>query len=133
MFPFSIPSLSRLRRAPYRDAMADAPTRTPTLTSFPAPPTPAQAFRFLDLPLELREQVYELYFRPADRLQKSSLLEGQGFYGGVYAFEFGLYRTCKQIAREAKKVWRRSVMTVKVATPWPSAGECFCQTSTAVH
>jgi hypothetical protein len=124
MFTFhSVPLLSHLRTRPYRDHtnldMAPSPS------SFPAPPVdqkPTQPFRFLDLPLELREQVYSLYFKPADRLRKSSSLEGQGFYGGVYGFEFGVCGTCRQVAREARKVWRREVRTVKIGTPWPSAG-----------
>ena len=63
-----------------------------------------------------------MYFRPADRLVKSAKLDAQGFHGGVYDFEVGLFWTCRQIAREAKKVWRREVRTVKIGTPWPSAG-----------
>lgn len=93
------------------------PTETPTET--PTPPFP-----FLALPLELRETIYSLYFRPADRLRKSAQLETQGFYGGVYAFETAVFGTCRQVNREARRVWRREVRTVKVGTPWVSAGEC---------
>ncbi|KAF1930512.1 uncharacterized protein M421DRAFT_20466, partial [Didymella exigua CBS 183.55] len=78
-------------------------------------------FRFLDLPLELREHIYALYFRPADRLRTSPALEDQGLCGGVYKFDIRLRATCRQIAREVRTVWRREVRTVKVATPWPSA------------
>ncbi|KAF1364246.1 hypothetical protein EJ07DRAFT_162083 [Lizonia empirigonia] len=84
-------------------------------------PTSTSPFPFLALPLELREHIYSLYFRPADRLRKSATLESRGFYGGVYGFEFGLYGTSRLVYREARRVWRREVRMVKVATPWPGA------------
>jgi hypothetical protein len=76
----------------------------------------------LSLPLELREQIYSLYFKPADRLTHSEALNAQGFFGGVYRFDFDLCRVNKQIYAEAKAVWRRENVFVKIATPWPSAG-----------
>ncbi|KAJ4333494.1 NADH dehydrogenase [ubiquinone] 1 alpha subcomplex assembly factor 3 [Ascochyta clinopodiicola] len=90
----------------------------PRTLSTPASTTP---FRFLDLPLELRECVYSLYFNPADRLRKSPALEGQGFCGGMYDFEVAIFGVSRSVGREARKVWRRVVRTVKVGTPWPGA------------
>lgn len=79
-------------------------------------------FPFLELPLELRESIYSLYFKPADRLVQTHNLEAQGFFGGVYKFDFDVYRVNKQVYREAQAVWRRENVFVKIATPWPSAG-----------
>ncbi|KAH3904306.1 hypothetical protein HBI56_008920 [Parastagonospora nodorum] len=73
------------------------------------------------LPLELREQIYSLYFKPSDRLLHSQKLNEEGFYGGVYRFEFQLLRVNKQIYNEANAVWQRENVFVKIATPWPSA------------
>jgi hypothetical protein len=74
------------------------------------------------LPLELREQIYSLYFKPSDRLHHSQSLNEQGFFGGVYRFDFDLWRVNRQIYNEAKAVWKRENIFVKIATPWPSAG-----------
>ncbi|KAL5119390.1 hypothetical protein ACEQ8H_002659 [Pleosporales sp. CAS-2024a] len=74
------------------------------------------------LPLELREQIYSLYFKPADRLCFSDALRHEGFFGGVYRFDFSLCRVNKQIHAEAQSVWKRENVFVKIATPWPSAG-----------
>jgi hypothetical protein len=79
-------------------------------------------FPFLNLPLELREQIYSLYFKPADRLVYSDALNAKGFFGGVYDFDFELYRVNRQVYTEAKRVWERENVFVKIATPWPSAG-----------
>lgn len=73
-------------------------------------------FRFLALPLELREQIYSLYFHPPDRLHT---LEDSG---GRYQFDFDLLRVCKQVYAEAQTVFRRENIFVKVETPWPNAG-----------
>jgi hypothetical protein len=80
------------------------------------------SFPFLALPLELRESIYSLYFKPADHLRHSDQLNAQGFFGGVYTFDFDLCRVNKQVYREAKAVWKRENVFVKIATPWPSAG-----------
>ena len=74
------------------------------------------------LPLELREQIYSLYFRPADHLLKNTDLEAKGFFGGVYQWDFSLWRVSRQVHEESKKVWKRENVFVKIATPWPSAG-----------
>src|SRR4051794_34099931 len=83
---------------------------------------PEKSFSFLSLPLELREAIYSLYFKPADRLVRNSFLQGQGFYGGLYSFQFDLCRVNKQIYDESQRVWKRENVFVKIATPWPSAG-----------
>jgi hypothetical protein len=79
-------------------------------------------FPFLALPLELRESIYSLYFKPADRLHQNETLNQKGFFGGVYDFDFNLYKVNKQVYSEAKRVWERENVFVKIATPWPSAG-----------
>jgi hypothetical protein len=84
--------------------------------------TSVNAFPFLSLPLELRESIYSLYFKPADRLLRNYSLETQGYFGGVYRFDFNLYKVNKQVYKEAKAVWKRENVFVKIATPWPSAG-----------
>lgn len=84
----------------------------------PLPP----AFPFMRLPLELREQVYSYYFHPGDHLVKTPILEQKGFYGGVYQWDLDVFYVSKQMYREAKRVWRRENIFVKIATPWPSAG-----------
>lgn len=80
------------------------------------------SFPFLNLPLELREHIYALYFKPADRLIHNNALNAAGYFGGVYKFDFELYRVSRQIHGEAKRVWERENVFVKIATPWPSAG-----------
>lgn len=79
-------------------------------------------FPFMRLPLELREQIYSIYFNPADHLVKSPDLEAKGFFGGIYQWDFDLWTVNKQIYAESKKVWKRENVFVKIATPWPSAG-----------
>lgn len=79
-------------------------------------------FPFLRLPLELREAIYSLYFKPSDRLVQTSYLEAQGYFGGLYKFDLDLWRVNKQVYIEASRVWKRENVFVKIATPWPSAG-----------
>ncbi|KAJ4364007.1 hypothetical protein N0V83_009462 [Neocucurbitaria cava] len=86
-----------------------------------APPA-AKPFPFLRLPLELREAIYSLYFKPADRLIQNTSLEAQGYFGGVYRFDLDLWRVNKQVYEESRRVWQRENVFVKIATPWPSAG-----------
>ncbi|KAI8932486.1 hypothetical protein NX059_010670 [Plenodomus lindquistii] len=87
--------------------------------------TPEQPFTkrcpLFTLPLELREEIWSLIQKPADRLHRNHILDAQGFFGGVYEFDFALWRVNKQIYEEAKRVWRRENVFVKIATPWPSA------------
>jgi len=82
----------------------------------------SQLSPLLSLPLELRESIYSLYFKPSDRLTTSSSLERQGFYGGVYTFDLRLLRVSAQVCEEARAVWQRENVFIKIATPWPSAG-----------
>ncbi|KAF2822514.1 hypothetical protein CC86DRAFT_373009 [Ophiobolus disseminans] len=84
--------------------------------------TPSKPFPFLALPLELRESIYSLYFKPSDRLVRNVILEKKGYYGGVYRFDVDLYCANKQIYAEASQVWRRENVFIKISTPWPSAG-----------
>jgi hypothetical protein len=88
----------------------------------PSSPISTSPFPFLALPLELRESIYSLYFKPADRLVHNESLNVQGFFGGVYSFDFSLYLANRQLYKEAKAVWQRENVFVKIATPWPSAG-----------
>lgn len=74
------------------------------------------AFPFLRLPLELREQIYSLYFNPASRLH----LDEHG--PGHYLLEFALYRVNKQVYSEASTVFRRENVFVRIETPWSQAG-----------
>jgi hypothetical protein len=93
-----------------------SPTVSTAFATFSRP------FPFLSLPLELRESIYSLYFKPSDRLVTNSTFDAAGFFGGVYKFDFDLSHVNRQICAEARRVWRRENVFVKVATPWPSAG-----------
>ncbi|RYO29749.1 hypothetical protein AA0111_g5958 [Alternaria arborescens] len=102
-----------------RSTPPESPPEPPVVSEEAA--TAPDPFPFLRLPLELREQIYSVYFSPADHLVKSTELEAKGFFGGVYQWDFDVLRVNKQVYEEAKKVWRRENVFVKVATPWPSA------------
>jgi hypothetical protein len=113
MFQFtSLVSNPFASRASQPPSPKDPPTMEPSKPPFP----------FMRLPLELREQIYSLYFRPGDHLSKNFELEAKGFFGGVYHWNFDLWRVNKQVYSESKKVWKRENVFVKIATPWPSAG-----------
>ncbi|CAI9625262.1 unnamed protein product [Alternaria burnsii] len=102
-----------------RSTPPESPPEPPIVSEEAA--TVPDPFPFLRLPLELREQIYSIYFSPANHLVKSTELEAKGFFGGVYQWDFDVLRVNKQVCEEAKKVWRRENIFVKVATPWPSA------------
>jgi hypothetical protein len=85
-------------------------------------PILSKPFPFMRLPIELREQIYSLYFNPAEHLVKSTGLEAKGFFGGMYQWRFDLWRVNRQVYEESKKVWKRENVFIKIATPWPSAG-----------
>ncbi|KAG9194370.1 hypothetical protein G6011_04405 [Alternaria panax] len=103
-----------------RSTPPESPPQQPVVSEEAA--TAPNSFPFLRLPLELREQIYSIYFNPADHLVKSTELEAKGFFGGLYRWDFDLLRVNRQVYDEAKRVWRRENVFVKVATPWPSAG-----------
>jgi hypothetical protein len=56
----------------------------PSLSTMPDDAPKETLFPFLRLSLELHEQIYSIYFRPADYLVRSVELEASGFFGGVY-------------------------------------------------
>lgn len=100
-------------------------------------------FNFLGLPLELRQQIYSLYFKPADRIiphehvrcrRPTQWDDGDEFTsedsvclysGGKYNFEFDIFLVCKEVKEEAQEVWRRENVFVTICTPWPQAGRGF--------
>ena len=59
---------------------------------------------------------------PADRLVRNASLDAQGYSGGIYDFDVDLFRVNRQLYSEAKAVWKRENVFVKISTPWPSAG-----------
>lgn len=76
-----------------------------------------KTFPLLQLPLELREQIYAHYFDPTTHLDTGGC-DG----GGRYDFDFALYRASKQIYLEAQTMFRRENVFVRIETPWPTAG-----------
>ncbi|KNG48956.1 major facilitator superfamily transporter [Stemphylium lycopersici] len=120
MFQFSslVPNPFASRSTPRQQPSGPPPP--PTVAEDPEAPL-APPFPFLRLPLELREQIYSHYFDPADHLAKSPVHESKGFFGGIYEWDFDIFLANKQVYRESKKVWRREIVFVKIATPWPSA------------
>ncbi|KAF2002061.1 hypothetical protein P154DRAFT_521219 [Amniculicola lignicola CBS 123094] len=76
----------------------------------------ASPSRLLQLPLELREEIYRHYFDPTTRLRPSDVPGTE-----EYRFEFELLRTSKQVYDEGTRVFRRTNVFVRVETPWPQA------------
>lgn len=70
-------------------------------------------FRFLDLPPEIRDQIYHDVLscdsarRPPDNDEEP----------GSYRFDLGILRTNKQIYRESKKAFEDNIF-IKITTPW---------------
>jgi hypothetical protein len=87
------------------------------------------SFHLLDLPLELRENIYSYYLKPADRLESSE--EGGG---GNYKFDNSLFLVNKQISDEARAVWKlQDAFFVMVRTPWPTTGESSLSSFSSLH
>ncbi|QDS69279.1 hypothetical protein FKW77_002349 [Venturia effusa] len=72
-------------------------------------------FNILNLPGELRNNVYELLFNPA------YLREDQGEGQHTYKYDLALLHTNKQIYLEARKIFRQQNVFVRVETPWEQA------------
>ena len=86
--------------------MADSPTAT------------AAPFRFMDLPAELRDEVYTYLLDPEDHCKYDE--------DGVktkYTYDLRFYRTCKQVYAEAKRVFRVLACNTfaRIETPWEEA------------
>ncbi|TLD15369.1 Tetratricopeptide-like helical [Venturia nashicola] len=72
-------------------------------------------FDFLDLPGELRNNIYELLLNPA--YLRQDLDDGQH----TYNYNLALLHTNKQIYLEARKIFRQQNVFVRVETPWEQA------------
>ena len=72
--------------------------------------------RFLDYPPEIREQIYSDVLSTASSKVESNEPEEPAHY----EYQLAILRTCRQIYREAQKVFQDNVF-VKITTPWPDA------------
>ncbi|KAF1988917.1 hypothetical protein K402DRAFT_391621 [Aulographum hederae CBS 113979] len=75
----------------------------------------SKPFRFLDLPAEIRESVYGFVLK-SDYI-KQELEDGQA----AYNFDLKLFLVNRQVYYEARKVFRKENIFVRVETPWPEA------------
>jgi hypothetical protein len=73
------------------------------------------AFRFLDLPGELRGAVYDEVLNPA------AFRRNQGVPNQGYDFDLSLLHVSKQVHREAREALLRNCVFVRVRTPWDRA------------
>src|ERR1700710_142419 len=74
-------------------------------------------FRFLDLPPELRNNIYSLVFDP--RAFKHELPENYSHY----RFDLNLFRVCRQLYHESRRILLQNFAFVVVDTPWEEAQE----------
>jgi hypothetical protein len=71
-------------------------------------------FRFLDLPLELRSNVYEHLVGPGEASQS----------GGSYIrykFDLAIFKVNRQVHDEAIKIFRQMNIFARIETPWDQA------------
>ena len=112
-FP-GLPEQTPLRRAaPQRHH-----PRSNSESIYPPTPTPGvMPTSFLMLPPELREKIYaELV---SSRRNRHQLADGYS----RYHFHLNIYRANRQIYGEARDVFRRQNVFVKIQTPWHQAEE----------
>jgi tetratricopeptide (TPR) repeat protein len=75
----------------------------------------AKPFRFLDLPAELRNNVYKLIFsRTRTRIDL-----GDGY--STYKFDLALFNVNRQIYFESRNIFRQIYVFVRIETPWDEA------------
>lgn len=74
---------------------------------------------FLELPGEIREHIYRELLISDNNYREVEDQDPSTFW----TFDLRIYRTCKQIHDEAREVFRRVNIFVKIITPWESAVE----------
>jgi hypothetical protein len=80
-----------------------------------APTTPSPIFRFLDLPGELRNNIYENILGPGDARQDM----GEGYTR--YSYDLALFLVSKQLYAESRKIFRELNVFARIETPWDEA------------
>ena len=80
----------------------------------------ATPFRFMDLPAELRDQVYTYLLLPEDNCEV-----GEDGVTTKYRYDLRFYRTCKQVYAESKRIFRVLPWNTfaRIETPWEEAQE----------
>jgi hypothetical protein len=77
--------------------------------------TPYTPFRFLDLPGELRNNIYENLLGPGDARQDM----GDGYT--KYTYDLALFLVNKQIYHESRKIFKQLNVFARIETPWDEA------------